>query len=209
MLLRATTERRTSRLSGCTVRWMERDPGPAASGTLKRAVARAPQSDAQGGVTKPTLERRIALVAGAHGAPDEALRGLHVLVNDIWGATRMEWNKSVWESSGAHRLSVIQNNGTAGRMAMDVRDANEAEIDWLAQLWFDGWQDAHAEIVPPELKRLRTLESFRDRLRAALPHTRVVGPVVSPVFDSTAFEAARRAKARRHLWQCRAIPGAA
>ncbi len=24
---------------------------------------------------------------------------LHVLVNDIWGATQMEWNKSVWESS--------------------------------------------------------------------------------------------------------------
>jgi NAD(P)-dependent dehydrogenase (short-subunit alcohol dehydrogenase family) len=25
--------------------------------------------------------------------------GLHVLVNDIWGATTMEWNKTVWESS--------------------------------------------------------------------------------------------------------------
>src|ERR687898_3558892 len=25
--------------------------------------------------------------------------GLHLLVNDIWGATTMEWNKSVWESS--------------------------------------------------------------------------------------------------------------
>src|SRR4030095_11922264 len=25
--------------------------------------------------------------------------GLHVLVNDIWGATTMEWNKSVWEST--------------------------------------------------------------------------------------------------------------
>jgi NAD(P)-dependent dehydrogenase (short-subunit alcohol dehydrogenase family) len=25
--------------------------------------------------------------------------GLHVLVNDIWGATVMEWNKTVWESS--------------------------------------------------------------------------------------------------------------
>lgn len=25
--------------------------------------------------------------------------GLHVLVNDIWGVTKMEWNKSVWESS--------------------------------------------------------------------------------------------------------------
>src|SRR5215510_9445431 len=24
---------------------------------------------------------------------------LHVLVNDIWGATTMEWNKSVWEST--------------------------------------------------------------------------------------------------------------
>ena len=30
----------------------------------------------------------------------EAEQGaLHVLVNDIWGATTMEWNKSVWESS--------------------------------------------------------------------------------------------------------------
>ncbi len=25
--------------------------------------------------------------------------GLHVLVNDIWGATTMEWDKTVWESS--------------------------------------------------------------------------------------------------------------
>src|SRR5688572_31604596 len=24
---------------------------------------------------------------------------LHVLVNNIWGATKMEWSKSVWESS--------------------------------------------------------------------------------------------------------------
>ena len=30
----------------------------------------------------------------------EAEQGrLHVLVNDIWGATTMEWNKSVWESN--------------------------------------------------------------------------------------------------------------
>jgi len=25
--------------------------------------------------------------------------GLHILVNDIWGATTMEWNRSVWESN--------------------------------------------------------------------------------------------------------------
>jgi NAD(P)-dependent dehydrogenase (short-subunit alcohol dehydrogenase family) len=30
---------------------------------------------------------------------DEEQGALHVLVNDIWGATRMEWNKTVWESS--------------------------------------------------------------------------------------------------------------
>jgi NAD(P)-dependent dehydrogenase (short-subunit alcohol dehydrogenase family) len=34
---------------------------------------------------------------------------LHILVNSIWGATRMEWNKSVWESSldyGLHTLRL-------------------------------------------------------------------------------------------------------
>jgi hypothetical protein len=48
---------------------------------------------------------------------------------------------------------------------MDVRPAEAAEIDRLAQIWYDGWQDAHARIVPAELARIRTLESFKDRLR--------------------------------------------
>src|SRR6188474_2689308 len=66
-----------------------------------------------------TIEETAALVdeAGGRGiaaqvdhlVPDEVQalvarikdeqNGLHVLVNDIWGATTMEWNKSVWESS--------------------------------------------------------------------------------------------------------------
>jgi NAD(P)-dependent dehydrogenase (short-subunit alcohol dehydrogenase family) len=66
-----------------------------------------------------TIEETAALVdeAGGRGiavrvdhlVPDEVralvtrIEGeqgrLHVLVNDIWGATTMEWNKSVWESS--------------------------------------------------------------------------------------------------------------
>jgi len=66
-----------------------------------------------------TIEETAALVdqAGGRGiavrvdhlVPDEvsalvarieAEQGaLHVLVNDIWGATTMEWNKTVWESS--------------------------------------------------------------------------------------------------------------
>jgi GNAT superfamily N-acetyltransferase len=64
---------------------------------------------------------------------------------------------------------------------MNVRPAEDGEIDQLAQLWFDGWQDAHAAIVPAELKRLRTMESFRDRMRARLAEVRVVGPSGSPI----------------------------
>jgi len=33
---------------------------------------------------------------------------LHVLVNDIWGATRMEWNKSVWESDLVYGLRTLR-----------------------------------------------------------------------------------------------------
>jgi GNAT superfamily N-acetyltransferase len=64
---------------------------------------------------------------------------------------------------------------------MTVRFATEAELDHLAKVWYDGWQDAHAAIVPAELKRLRTLESFRRRLQAALVHVRVVGPHGAPL----------------------------
>jgi ribosomal protein S18 acetylase RimI-like enzyme len=64
---------------------------------------------------------------------------------------------------------------------MDVRAAEAVEIDQLAKVWYDGWHDAHAQIVPAELARLRSLESFRHRLQAALPNIRVVGPSGSPV----------------------------
>jgi NAD(P)-dependent dehydrogenase (short-subunit alcohol dehydrogenase family) len=40
---------------------------------------------------------------------DKEQGALHILVNDIWGATRMEWNKTVWESSldyGLHQLRL-------------------------------------------------------------------------------------------------------
>jgi hypothetical protein len=49
---------------------------------------------------------------------------------------------------------------------MIIRDAEIAEIGQLAKIWHDGWQDAHARILPVELARLRTLESFRERLGA-------------------------------------------
>jgi GNAT superfamily N-acetyltransferase len=64
---------------------------------------------------------------------------------------------------------------------MDVRAADPTEIDALARLWYDAWQDAHARIVPTELTRVRTLESFRERLQAALANVRVAGPPGHPV----------------------------
>jgi ribosomal protein S18 acetylase RimI-like enzyme len=64
---------------------------------------------------------------------------------------------------------------------MIVRDAHQSEVYQLARLWYDGWQDAHAQIVPPELKRVRTLESFEDRLGAALSTVRVVGRTGEPL----------------------------
>jgi NAD(P)-dependent dehydrogenase (short-subunit alcohol dehydrogenase family) len=38
---------------------------------------------------------------------DEA-GALHVLVNDIWGATKMEWNKTVWESDLEYGLRTLR-----------------------------------------------------------------------------------------------------
>src|SRR5688572_26514966 len=76
-----------------------------------------------------TIEETAALVSAAGGlgiamrvdhlVPEEVRTlvariekeqgALHVLVNDIWGATRMEWGKSVWESTldyGLHTLRL-------------------------------------------------------------------------------------------------------
>jgi NAD(P)-dependent dehydrogenase (short-subunit alcohol dehydrogenase family) len=75
-----------------------------------------------------TIEETAALVDAAGGrgiaveadhlVPDEVRAlvtriereqgGLHVLVNDIWGATRMEWGKSAWESSLEYGLHTLR-----------------------------------------------------------------------------------------------------
>ena len=63
---------------------------------------------------------------------------------------------------------------------MDVRDAGPPDIDELTAIWYDGWHESHARIVPAALTRLRTRDSFRDRLERALPAVRVVGPAGRP-----------------------------
>ena len=39
---------------------------------------------------------------------DDEQGALHLLVNDIWGATRMEWNKTVWESDLDYGLRTLR-----------------------------------------------------------------------------------------------------
>ena len=64
---------------------------------------------------------------------------------------------------------------------MQVRDAQPSELDQLARVWHDAWRDAHAEILPPALVKIRTLENFRERLAGAFADVRVVGPVGRPL----------------------------
>lgn len=61
-----------------------------------------------------------------------------------------------------------------------TRAAEPAELGALARLWYDAWQEAHAHLVPAELTRLRTVDSFHERLAAALADVRVVGSVGQP-----------------------------
>lgn len=64
---------------------------------------------------------------------------------------------------------------------MLIRDAEPGDIDALALLWRAAWRDAHLALAPPELARLRTLESFRARIAAGLADIRVLGPEGAPM----------------------------
>ena len=56
----------------------------------------------------------------------------------------------------------------------DCRKASAADIEPLAQLWHDGWQDAHARVLPLEIRAARTPQRFRERLSADLASLRVI-----------------------------------
>lgn len=64
---------------------------------------------------------------------------------------------------------------------MHVRPADPTDLDRLAGIWYDGWQDAHLGLLPPDLARRRTRDSFLERLRIALPALRVLGASAAPV----------------------------
>lgn len=65
-------------------------------------------------------------------------------------------------------------------MADRVRPADPSEITEIADLWYAGWQEAHAEIVPAELSRLRSHDDFVARTQDYLGAMRVSGAIGRP-----------------------------
>ncbi len=62
-----------------------------------------------------------------------------------------------------------------------LRSADPADIDPLAQLWHDGWNEAHLAHVPAKLAAYRTLDSFRSRTIAFGDRLRTAGPLGAPL----------------------------
>lgn len=59
-------------------------------------------------------------------------------------------------------------------MRYEITNADLSDAPAIADLWYAGWHDAHAALVPQELTDQRTLESFHIRSKTHVPATRVV-----------------------------------
>ncbi|WP_193222055.1 N-acetyltransferase [Amylibacter sp. SFDW26] len=66
-------------------------------------------------------------------------------------------------------------------MTYSPRKTTQSELPALAQLWYDGWQTAHAAHVPASLTEIRTLDSFEKRLAAGMNAIRVIGDTGTPL----------------------------
>ena len=64
---------------------------------------------------------------------------------------------------------------------MNVRPAEPDDLDALARLWFEVWTASHAPMMPEALIKLRTLESFHERLAHMIDDVRVIGPLGAPI----------------------------
>jgi len=108
-----------------------------------------------------------------------ALR-LAALVREALGQAAID----LWREAGALYQDADVEAGVEEaqrRLGLATRAAEPEDLEPLARLWRQGWLDAHQAIVPEALLALRTPESFAERMAAALPHVRVLGPAGSPL----------------------------
>ena len=57
---------------------------------------------------------------------------------------------------------------------MQIKPAHPDDAARLVEIWYRGWHQAHADVVPPALTALRSFEEFTMRMRVHLKHTQVV-----------------------------------
>ena len=67
----------------------------------------------------------------------------------------------------------------------DIRDCQASDVEFVAKLWEILWHSAHSNIVPQELVRLRTRESFVQRTHELINHIRVCGSGEAQGFSIT------------------------
>lgn len=63
---------------------------------------------------------------------------------------------------------------------MNTRSAVVSDFDGLATLWYQGWHDAHAQIVSTQMREVRTPQNFRERVQGAYRDMKVIGDIGKP-----------------------------
>jgi GNAT superfamily N-acetyltransferase len=158
----------------------------AAAVPLAHALQHLSDLDREAGRAEPALaaaDEAIALYRASAEATDldlaNALR-LSALAREALGQAATD----LWREAGALYMDADVEAGVEEaqrRLNLATRAAEPEELEPLAKLWRQGWLDAHEAIVPDALIALRTPQSFAERMAAALPRVRALGPVGAPL----------------------------
>lgn len=153
---------------------------------LAHALRHVSDLDREAGHAEPALaaaDEAVALYRASPEATDldlaNALR-LSALAREALGKAATD----LWREAGALYQDADVEAGVEEaqrRLNLATRAAEPEDLEPLAQLWRQGWLEAHQAIVPETLVALRTPESFVQRMAAALPRVRVLGPVGAPL----------------------------
>lgn len=152
---------------------------------LAHALRHVSDLDREAGRAEPALAAADEAIALYRANPDSAALDLAnalrlaALAREALGQTSTD----LWREAGAlyQDADVVAGVEEAlRRLNLATRAAEAEDLEPLARLWRQGWLDAHLAIVPETLIALRTPESFAERMAAALPHVRVLGPLGAP-----------------------------